>query len=131
MKKLIKSSFIKYCFFGSLGGALEIGTFYLFANILNVHYIYSNAIAFTISVIFLYFANSRIVFNISGLSKKEKRKQFIIFFITRILGLLLDTSVLAICISGIGLTNMIAKLISCASTTIINYYIGKLFVFKD
>ena len=55
--------------------------------------------------------------------------QFNIFLVTRIGGIFIDSSILYLLVNIITVPNLLAKTISCASTTVVNYYIGKL-VFK-
>ena len=124
-----KKRFINYCLFGTIAGIIEIGLFYLLNDLIHIHYLISNVISFTIAVIVSYLFNVKYVFKKSFVSKKEKSSRFILFFATRLLGLLLDTGVLAICIDYFKLDNMLSKIIACASTTIVNYFLGKI-IFK-
>jgi putative flippase GtrA len=130
MKKLLEKEFIRYCFIGCIGGVIEVAAFYLLNDILNINYVISNVISFFLSVIFLYYFNTYYVFKREFINKKIKIRKFNVFLFTRILGLVFDTAVLALCISVIGLPSLISKIISCSSSAIINYYVGKVFIFK-
>ena len=52
-------------------------------------------------------------------------KQFNILILSRIAGIFFDSSILYFCIHFIRMPNLIAKTISCTSTALINYLIGK------
>lgn len=130
MKKLLKKRFVRFCIFGSIGGLIEIGLFYFLNEILNFHYTIANVLSFTVSVIFLYYCNNKYVYDKNPLlSKRARRRKFILFIVTRIIGLFLDTGVLAICIDYFHIDNLISKFISCISTTVVNYFMGKI-IFK-
>lgn len=54
----------------------------------------------------------------------------IIFFASRIAGLVIDSIVLTVCLKIFLFPSMISKFISTSSTTYINYCVGK-FIFKN
>lgn len=125
MKRLLEKQFVRYCIIGTIGSIIEIALFFIFTDILKIQYILSNVLSFIITIFFLYYFNTHYVFRSEKLESKRNRHKFYIFLFTRILGLIFDTAVLSLCISVIDLPNLISKIIACASSTIINYYIGK------
>ena len=62
MKKKIKNQFLVYCFFGTLGGFLEIFLFYFLYNFIKFPLIVSNVMAFLVAVVYSYYVNSKYVF---------------------------------------------------------------------
>ena len=114
-------NFIIYVIIGSLGGILEIVLFTMLRDYLHIHYIISNLISFSTTVILLYFLNGIFVFK----SDVKNIKNFVMFFISRIFGFFLDSFVLTICLKGFGLNSALSKFISSISTTIVNYNVGK------
>ena len=119
-------NFIIYVIIGSLGGILEIVLFTMLRHYLHIHYIISNLISFSTTVILLYFLNGIFVFK----SDVKNIKNFVMFFISRIFGFFLDSFVLTICLKGFGLNSALSKFISSISTTIVNYNVGKR-IFKN
>ena len=119
-------NFIIYVIIGSLGGILEIVLFTMLRDYLHIHYIISNLISFSTTVILLYFLNGIFVFK----SNVKNLKSFVIFFVSRIFGFFLDSSVLTICIKIFRFSSPISKFISSISTTIVNYNVGKR-IFKN
>ena len=124
-KEKVKN-FIIYVIIGSLGGILEIVLFTMLRDYLHIHYIISNLISFSTTVILLYFLNGIFVFK----SDVKNIKNFVMFFISRIFGFFLDSFVLTICLKGFGLSSALSKFISSISTTIVNYNVGKR-IFKN
>ena len=129
MKKKIKNQFLVYCFFGTIGGFLEIFLFYFLYNFIKFPLIVSNVMAFLVAVIYSYYVNSKYVFKTIFRNKKKIKNQFNILLVTKIGNIFIDSSILYLLVNIITVPNLLAKTISCASTTVINYYIGKL-VFK-
>lgn len=119
-------NFIIYIIVGAFGGVLEIVLFILLRDYLHIHYMISNLISFSASVILLYFLYGIFVFK----SDVKNIKNFVIFFVSRILGFFLDSFVLTICLKVLGLSSALSKIISSISTTIINYNVGK-WIFKN
>ena len=78
-----------------------------------------------VSVLFSYYVNSKYVFKRTFLTRRKAIKQFNIFILSRIAGIFFDSSILYFCIHFIRMPNLIAKTISCTSTALINYLIGK------
>lgn len=119
-------NFIIYVIMGSFGGVLEIVLFTLLRDYLHIHYIISNLISFSITVVLLYFLYGIFVFK----SDVKKIRNFVMFFVSRIFGFFLDSFVLTICLKVFGLSSALSKFISSISTTIVNYNVGKR-IFKN
>mgnify|MGYP002531287891 CR=1 FL=1 len=128
MKKLLnkQEKFIKYCIFGVLISIIEILLYCILSKFINLEPLIANSIAFILSVLMSYYANSKYVFKTIFISKKSKIKRFYLFLGTRTVGLFIDSSILYLLLNC---PNIISKTISCISTTLINYYIGK-YIFK-
>lgn len=55
-----------YLIFGTLTAAVNIVAYYLFSNIIQMNYLFSNAMAWFLSVLFAYITNRKYVFNSSS-----------------------------------------------------------------
>lgn len=130
MKKILnkQEKFIKYCIFGVLISIIEILLYCILSKFINLEPLIANSIAFILSVLMSYYANSKYVFKTIFISKKSKLKRFYLFLGTRTMGLFIDSSILYLLLE-LNCPNIISKTISCISTTLINYYIGK-YIFK-
>ena len=129
IKKLKKKRFIKYCLYATSVSIIEILVFTLLNDTFNISILLSNIISFMVYIFLSYYANSKYVYKKLFVSKKELFNNFIIYFISRLFGLLIDTTILYILIDKLLLSSFISKMISSLSTTLINYVIGK-YIFK-
>ena len=125
----IKKRFIKYCIYATSVSIIEILVFTLLNDTFNISILLSNIISFMVYIFLSYYANSKYVYKKIFVSKKELFNNFIIYFISRLFGLLIDTIILYILIDKLLLSSFISKMISSLSTTLINYVIGK-YIFK-
>ena len=68
MKELLMKykEIIMYLIFGTLTTAVNIVVYYLFSNIIYMSYLFSNAVAWFLSVLFAYITNRKYVFNSSS-----------------------------------------------------------------
>ena len=55
-----------YLIFGTLTTAVNIVVYYLFSNIIQMNYLFSNAMAWFLSVLFAYITNRKYMFNSSS-----------------------------------------------------------------
>ena len=62
-----------YLIFGTLTTAVNIVVYYLFSNIIHINYLFSNAVAWFLSVLFAYVTNRSmfLIVKIIKLSKKQ------------------------------------------------------------
>lgn len=122
---------ILYLFFGALSTFMNIIVYALLANVLKINYMVSNIIAWVLSVIFAYLTNKIYVFESKTKGKKELLKEIASFFIARVLSLLLDIAVMYIGISVLHFNDIFIKVLSNVLVIIANYFMSKLFIFKD
>lgn len=55
-----------YLIFGTLTTAVNIVVYYLFSNIIQMNYLFSNTMSWFLSVLFAYITNRKYVFNSSS-----------------------------------------------------------------
>lgn len=121
-----------YLFFGGLVTIINFISYYIPANIIGVDKIVSNLIAFIISVIFAYVVNKEYVFETKWEGIKNVFKEFSSFVISRIgTGLLCDILIFAFMINILNINDVISKIFTQILVVILNYIIGKWFVFKQ
>lgn len=98
MKKLI-DQILKFGVVGFIAFFIDFGIFKLLSSVFGVYYLVANFFGFTISLIFNYIASMTFVFE-----RKEnidKRKEFIVFTILSVIGLILNELIIYTCIEGI------------------------------
>ncbi len=132
MKKIIRkySTFFKYMIIGIVGTIFNIAIYMLLFQFFPQYYLICNVIAYIISLIIIFILNKIYVFNDKKNNYKYIAKQFIVFSLSRVVSLGIDTYVLYLCVDKLHLGNLLSKIIANAGTTFINYFVGKLFIFK-
>lgn len=121
IKNIFSKQYLKYCIVGTIGGIIELGLFYLLNDIICINYLIANVITFVVTVTILYFLNKRCVYE----AENGSGTSFSIFFGSRIIGLIIDSIVLTICLKIFRISSIISKFIASSSTTYINYCVGK------
>ena len=126
IKNIFSKQYLKYCIVGTIGGTIELALFYFLNDILHINYLLANVVTFIVTVTILYFLNKKFVYE----ADNNDNVGFVMFFVSRIAGLVIDSIVLTICLKIFMFPSMISKFISSSSTTYINYCVGK-FIFNN
>ena len=91
MKEKLAGLIKQFLKFGAVGGMaflIDYGALFVLSEVFGIYYLIANAISFTVSVIFNYTCSMKFVF--SGKEGMSKRKEFVIFVILSVLGLLVN-----------------------------------------
>ena len=138
--KKILAEIVRFGIIGVLATLLDWGIFYVLTNFLGVYYVVSSVIGFCVSVIFNYLLSRVWVFHVT--EKQNVVREFILFMITSIIGLGINTLVLWLCVEWMFvqmtflsvIPDDILELIGKAAATFVvmvwNYLIRKFLVFK-
>ncbi|MFM1514714.1 GtrA family protein [Helcococcus ovis] len=121
---------ILYIFFGGITTFINIVSYYLFYNILNVSNVISNIIAWFLSVIFAFVTNKIWVFNSKSWEIKITIKELVSFISVRLLTGVFDTVVMYLGVDVFKFNSLIMKIVSNLIVLISNYIGSKLFIFK-
>lgn len=124
IKNIFSKQYLKYCIVGTIGGIIELALFYLLNDIMHINYLVANVITFIVTVTILYFLNKKFVYKAENMDNVG----FMMFFVSRIAGLVIDSIVLTVSLKIFMFPSLISKFISSSSTTYINYRVGK-FIF--
>ena len=125
INNIFSKQYLKYCIVGTIGGTIELALFYLLNDVLRINYLVANVVTFIVTVTILYFLNKKFVYE----ADNNDNLGFVMFFVSRIAGLVIDSIVLTICLKIFMFPSVISKFISSSSTTYINYCVGK-FIFN-
>lgn len=139
MKK-IKNIYLKYeeifnyLIVGGLTTLVSLGSYFIFINAIlpnksDLNIQIANILSWICAVTFAYFTNRIFVFK-SKSKNKEKIKEAIKFYTSRIASLIMDMTLMYILYSIIHINDTISKLIVQIFVTIANYILAKLLVFK-
>jgi len=133
IKKLISKydEVIGYLVFGGLTTVVNIVVFYLFDSILGVHYLFANAIAIIVSILFAFFTNKKYVFKSSTPTLQLWLKEFSLFVSFRLLSAVFDMGSMWLLVDGVSLDANWAKIITQFIVVVLNYGFSKFFIFKQ
>ena len=124
-------SIMRYLIFGVLTTIINIVTYAICYNILNIPNLISNSIAWIISIIVAYLTNRKSVFDSKASTKKEIFVEITSFFISRLITLGLDQAIMYITVDKFRWNNILMKIISNVIVIVANFILSKLVVFKN
>lgn len=136
-KKLVNKETVSYIFFGVLTTVINLIVSYvtlkLFSKFTNevVATNASIAIAWVLSVLFAFITNKLFVFNSKNMSVKTLFKEGGAFFGGRLFSYLFELVWMNLTVMVFRMNYMIAKVIGQIVIVIMNYFISKIFVFKN
>ena len=129
MKNIIQKNkeIIMYLVFGLLTTVVNIVVYYIFSNLLHMNYLFSNAMAWFLSVLFAYVTNRKYVFD----SKNNQIiKEAISFFCSRLATGIMDMMLMWFLVNFNIVNDVVAKVVVNVIVVILNYILSKLVVFK-
>lgn len=94
------------------------------------HVMISNAISWVISVLFAFWINRKMVFQVSGGSAGQKWMELGQFALGRVLSFLIFEEGMALLLKWMGVSNMINRIIVLIFVMVFNYVVSKFWVFK-
>ena len=131
MKKLLNNKLVQQILkFGVVGGTaflIDYGIFTILSQFLSVHYLIASIISFSVSVVYNYILSIKWVFDVT---KKQTSKEFIIFIILSVIGLVLNSLILYVCVDLIHIHELIGKIIATAIVMVYNFITRKIFIEK-
>lgn len=136
MEKLMKiyrknEEAVSYLFWGGVAFVLGTGLFYVFANVMGLYEQIANILSWVICVIFVYFTNRTFVFKSKVKGFKNRLKEFKDFVTARVLTLVMENVILFVMIDLLSINNMISKLVGQFVVIVSNYFLSKLWIFKN
>lgn len=122
---------IDYLFWGGIAFFLSMILFYLFANVMSIYEQTANILTWVICVIFTYLTNRTFVFGSKVKGLKNILKEFKDFVTARLLTLVMENAILFVMIDLMSVNNMISKLVGQFVVIVSNYFLSKLWIFKN
>ena len=111
---------------GGLAFVIDYLTLIICKEVFNLNVLVSAAIAFTISVVFNYILSVKWVFDVD--KSKSEKKNFIIFIVFSIIGLLLTELIMWIGTDALKVNYLLVKIIATAIVMVFNFVTRKLFL---
>lgn len=137
MKSLSKDNikqFISYFFVGGVAAIVEWVMFFVFANVLNVHYFVSTVIAFIFSTTANWILGRITTFKDNTSYKDKKVKEAVLIFVVSAIGLVFNLILMYLFVTVFGFNGKIGSTCSkIAATGIVfiwNFLIRKLVIYK-
>ena len=120
---------ISYVFWGVRTTAVNYVSYTLLTQFLNVHYLASTVIAWTISVLFAYFVNKLFVFRSREWGWKALRELWQMVA-SRLFSLGLEMVIMWFFVDTLHCNHLVIKLIANVVVVIVNYVLSKWIIFK-
>lgn len=137
MKSLSRDNikqFISYFFVGGVAAIVEWVMFFVFANVLNVHYFVSTVIAFIFSTTANWILGRITTFKDNTSYKDKKAKEAVLIFVVSAIGLVFNLILMYLFVTVFGFNGKIGSTCSkIAATGIVfiwNFLIRKLVIYK-
>lgn len=122
---------LRYGIVGICTTLINTSIYRFFSHNLSFNYLYANLIAWTIAVIFAFFANKFIVFRRMDIKLNILISEFISFIGSRAFTGILDMIFMYIGVSIFHYDDFFVKIIVNIFIILLNYILGKFFVFKN
>ncbi len=117
-----------YLFFGGVTTLVNWLFFWLFGeNVLGLHELLANLLAWVIAVAVAFVTNRSLVFMAEGGSLP---RQILSFLSGRVLTLLLEEGILAVFVTWLALPEMPVKIVTGVLVVLANYVLSKIWIFK-
>lgn len=129
IKKIINKEFILYIIFGILTTFINIGLFFIL-NKIGIIYFIANLIALITAKTAAYFFNKFFVFKSKCKNKLELIKEILSFIFCRSITFLIDYLGLIFLVEIINLDKLLGKCIVTFIVIIINYILGRKYIFN-
>ncbi|ETY74865.1 GtrA family protein [Lactiplantibacillus fabifermentans] len=123
-------SVILYLFWGGVTTILNIVSFYVFKNNLNINYQVANVMAWFITVLVAFLTNKSWVFGSKFRSLANFIHELLYFYLARIATLVLEMIILYIGISLLKQSDILVKIIDNVFVIVTNFFLSKYFIFK-
>lgn len=117
--------FISYGIVGVMTTLVNYIVYFICLKI-GISWLISNSLAWMVAVIFAYFSNRKVVFH----SSNDMKKECIEFFGLRFMTLIVENLLLAICIDGLSISNLVSKILVSVITVFANYFLCKSHIFS-
>lgn len=122
---------INYLIFGFLAFVLNYVLYLLFESILHMNYLLATALSWVLTVVFAYWTNHTFVFKSKTADRTGLIREFVSFIGARIATELLELLLMYLLVDIINMDSRIAKLIGQTVVIVTNYFLSKLWIFKE
>ena len=119
---------VKFIIVGGISTVIDYIIFFVLHDILKWNTIIANILGFTVSVIYNYIASIKWVFDVN--KNNDQKKQFIIFIFLSVIGLIINTGIVYLCVDIMKFYSLIGKVIATGIVMVFNFITRKAFLEK-
>lgn len=132
MKKLFEKykELIAYVFWGAATTVVNYCVYFLCTQLLQIHYLTSNVLAWVAAVAFAFVVNKLFVFASKSWADRTVASELWKFVSSRIMSGVLETGILFLFVSVLRLPDGPVKIAAGVLVIILNYAVSKWFIFK-
>ncbi|HNX63862.1 MAG TPA: GtrA family protein [Oscillospiraceae bacterium] len=123
-------SIILYCIFGGLTTLTDFIVYLTCTRIFHLDEQIATWSAWFFAVLFAFFTNRKWVFNADKTSKRGFLYQLVSFFGSRVASGLLNSAMIFIFFTKLGINDIVVKIFTSVIVVILNYILSKLIVFR-
>lgn len=128
LKKYKDAAF--YIIFGVLTTVVNIVTYFFCSHICRLDIKSGNVVAWFLAVSFAYLTNRKWVFRSKAVMFKDKSREAVNFYLSRLLTGIIDFVIMYVFVSKLNFNDIIVKISANIIVIILNFVMSKLWVFK-
>lgn len=121
---------LRYLVIGVLTTLVGYGSFWLFVYPLEMEPNGSNFLSINLAILFAFFTNKSFVFKHHSENLIQWLQAFVKFYGSRGLSIVVEMAGVWLCLSVLGLSPMVSKILIGFIVILLNYFVSKYFVFK-
>ncbi|WP_051293663.1 GtrA family protein [Pseudoduganella violaceinigra] len=119
---------LRYMFVGGMAFVVDYGALFLLAHFAGMHYLLAASLSYLLGMVCNYLVSVNWVFDFRR--ETQWQREFIIFFLVGIAGLILNGLAISLLVEGCGLSYMVAKLVAAAVILFFNFGARKALLFS-
>lgn len=120
--------FIRYVVVGGMAFVVDYGALFLLAHYAGLHYLAAASLSYLLGMVCNYLISVNWVFDFRRVTQWQR--EFVIFFLIGIAGLILNGFAISLLVEGLGLAYMAAKLVAAALILFFNFGARKMLLFS-
>ena len=111
---------------GVIATLIDWVIYFICCNYIKIDPLISNIISFSVSVVYNFWASCKYVFNVN--KEKDRKKQFVVFIVFALIGLLLNELILYVFIKLLSWNFMLVQVMGTAIVMVFNFVTRKKFL---
>jgi len=127
LKRPAFEQFLRFGIVGASSTVIDWGFYFALTRLFGIYYLLAKALSFLVAVCNSYFWNRRWTFRSTH---PDQLRQFAKFLTTNLIGLGLNTSIMYLVVSRMGLTDYVGLPVATALVTIWNFTASKFWTFR-